>query len=626
VFGIDPRSLALFRVALGTLLLLDLLLRSRDLVSFYTDRGVLPREHWAQIAHRWHLSLHAASGEPWWQVLLFAIAALAALAVIVGYRTRLATLVSLLLLGSLMNRNPLVLQGGDQLLVVMCFWAVFLPTGLRWSVDAALTPARRDKPNAPPAPDTPWFGVASVAVILQVLYLYFFTALLKTGAPWRQDLDAAFYALSLQHFATPIGEWLGGYPLLLKGATGYVLLVEFLAPPLVLVAALYPWRRHFDRVFVTTRLVGLALLASLHAAFILMLHIGLFPLIDLMSLSLLLPAAAWTWLQQPRWPGRATAPPPGISGGAGGAAALNLHPRADDQAALKRCLLLREFLLPNRTRIEPDSRPGDDVPNWSVSTTDGARHTGRAALAMICRQRRGLRPIGWLLDALPGSGSDRQRGAGGGTSRLDAWLPFRQQRVSASLGGSLLAGFFFYVVTAYNVWELPGLRGQMPEHVERPARWMRIDQRWDMFAPYPLTVSIYPLVPGLLRSGEIVDLHRQTSDAPDWAVPARFYPLYDNYRWRKYLGRVDSHRDNAVRRGYGEYQCRSWNTPEREREQQLGVLEVNFVKLRTTTDGTPKKQTRRLAWRHWCFGEFKDRRIGERGVRATEPPTILPAS
>ena len=639
VFGLDPRSLALFRVALGSLLLLDLLLRGRDLATFYTDRGVLPREHWAQLTHRWHLSLHAASGEAWWQLLLFGIAAIAAIALIAGYRTRWATLISLLLLGSLMNRNPLVLQGGDQLLVAMCFWAVFLPTGMRWSIDAALTPVQRDDPNARARQlehHAPWFGIASIAVTLQVLYLYFFTALLKTGAPWRQDLDAAFYALSLQHFTTPIGDWMVQHPSLLKGATGYVLGVEFLAPVLVLAAVLPiggdPERPRFLRLFASTRLIGLALLASLHVAFVLMLHIGLFPLIDLMSLSLLLPAAAWTGSRAPM--------PRGSAAGGGavpGVAALGLRYRPGDDGALKRCLLLREFLLPLHTRIEAADPPGGSnlphgfVPRWHTVEPEARHRVGRPALALICRQRRALRPIGRLLEALPGGGHPRG-GAGPRSNatksiapgdpddaRMARWLPWRAQTVTATLGASLLAAFFLYVVTAYNVWELPGLRGRMPEHVERPARWLRIDQRWDMFAPYPLSVSIYPLVPGLLRSGEIVDLHRQTSDAGDWVEPARFYSLYDNYRWRKYLGRVDSHRNPAVRRAYGEYQCRRWNTADRPPDQQLGLLEVNFVKFRTTTDGTPKQRSRRMVWRHWCYAEFEDRRIGGRGDDAVLP-------
>ncbi|EMA42416.1 hypothetical protein [Halobiforma nitratireducens] len=42
--GVDARALAAFRIALGLTLLFDTLHRSRNLVAFYTDEGVLPRD------------------------------------------------------------------------------------------------------------------------------------------------------------------------------------------------------------------------------------------------------------------------------------------------------------------------------------------------------------------------------------------------------------------------------------------------------------------------------------------------------------------------------------------------------------------------------------------------------
>ena len=62
VFAVDVRSLALFRVALGALLLADLVVRSFDFRAHYTDIGVLPR--WALLQHQseWYFSLHMTSG------------------------------------------------------------------------------------------------------------------------------------------------------------------------------------------------------------------------------------------------------------------------------------------------------------------------------------------------------------------------------------------------------------------------------------------------------------------------------------------------------------------------------------------------------------------------------------
>ena len=134
--GVDTRALAALRVGLGLLLLADLLGRSRDLRAFYTDAGVLPRSTRAAVVSDWFLSVHALSGDLWWQVLLFLVAGVAAIALTVGYRTRVATAVSWVLLVSLHNRMPVVLNGGDVLLRMVLLWAIFLPLGERWAVDA----------------------------------------------------------------------------------------------------------------------------------------------------------------------------------------------------------------------------------------------------------------------------------------------------------------------------------------------------------------------------------------------------------------------------------------------------------------------------------------------------------
>ncbi len=601
VFSLDLRSIALFRIMLALLLLADLALRSLDLSVFYTDDGILPRHQWLKVTHQWHWSIHAASGELWWQVLLFVLAAGFALALLFGYRSKLASAASFILLASLLNRNGLLLQGGDILLVVMSFWAMFLPLGARYSVDSALQSIHRDNPNAIPANafrEQPYFSVATIAIVFQVLYLYIFTAFLKTGDAWISRFDAAYYAVSLQHFATPIGQWISQFPLLLKPATIYVLAVEFIAPLLVL--SPFYWPR--------LRIIGLLLLASLHAAFLLMLHIGLFPLIDFMALSLLIPGSAWVWLRSSEKQQARRAEQSSIV----------IYYDEDCGFCLKTCLILRSFLLPQTCRIlKAQNYPAihaimERENSWVVTDADGKPHIHWHAMVLLFRQRWPFRVLAWIMSLPPllslGNRVYRwvadNRGLMGTLS--ERVLPFRALRLRATLLGSLLAAVFFVVVTAFNVYMMPGMQGQMPQSVNHLARAFRLNQRWDMFAPYPLTSSSYLLIPGNLRNGEQVDVYPLTSSLPDWQVPQRFYPLYDGYRWRKYLGRVDSHKNNAVREAFGSYLCKSWNNQPRSRDTQLATLEVHVVKLRTSTDGQPKKETRRRIWRHWCYPEFAD--------------------
>jgi predicted DCC family thiol-disulfide oxidoreductase YuxK len=599
IFSIDLRSLALMRVLLSLLILIDLALRARDISVFYTDAGLVPRKTWLEINHKFHLSLHAASGDLWWQVLLFCFAAVFAVGLLVGYRTKLMTVLSWVLLASLLNRNEVILQGGDLLLVIMCFWTMFLPLGAKWSVDAALQPELKNNPNHirfEPSKPQLYFSVATIAVILQVLYLYFFTALLKTGDAWRFPFEAAHYTLNIQHFATPIAMWFKTLGPLLPLGAAYVIAVEFIAPIMVLLPFGWPW----------IRIVGLLLLTSLHVAFMLLLHIGLFPFIDYMSLTVLIPSIVWIWFARKRANSKS--------------ANVTLYYDEDCGFCLKMCLILRELLLPDGVKIlRAQSYTAiyeimERENSWVITDGTGRHYIHWSAMAFLFRQSFLLKPIGWLMMFPPFMWIGNRiyhwvaenRGTMGTITATT--LPFRSIKLKPTMAGQLVAAFFLYVVTVFNISTLPDMRKIRPDHVDFSSRITRIDQKWSMFAPIPLKFSMFPQVEGTLRNGEKINLHPLTDPDPDWEAPDYMYPLYQNYRWRKYFDRLRSYRNNAARNAFGHYQCKTWNTPDRPRNEQLGILTLHYVRLHTNTDGSPKKRDRKMSWQHWCYPEFKPKR------------------
>src|SRR5262245_9631729 len=116
VFGLDVRSLAVLRMALGGILLADLWVRSSDFAAMYTDDGIAPVALLRSLTGGGQWSLHLLSGAVWFQLTLFVVAALFALALLAGLRTRLATIASWALISSLHVRLPVVLNAGDTLL------------------------------------------------------------------------------------------------------------------------------------------------------------------------------------------------------------------------------------------------------------------------------------------------------------------------------------------------------------------------------------------------------------------------------------------------------------------------------------------------------------------------------
>lgn len=263
LFSIDLRSLALFRIVVGLLLLGDLAVRSQDLVAHYTDQGVLPlaavREHpYGRMLS--YLSLHFLNGSEAWATLLFGLAALCAFALVVGFRTRAAAFASWLLLLSVQHRNPLVIYGGDNFLAVALFWCLFVPLGARWSLDAR--GGRGSRASVA-------FSWGSVGLLVQIAAIHWFSALHKRSAEWYLDGTAVSYALHLDHLVRPLGLALREHDLLLRLVTHGTIVLELVGPLLLF----SPWRFVLLRMLAIAGFVGLHLgigvtLALLHFSWI----------------------------------------------------------------------------------------------------------------------------------------------------------------------------------------------------------------------------------------------------------------------------------------------------------------------------------------------------------------------
>ena len=281
-FVLDLRALALLRAAVASVLLLDIGIRSTDLEAHYSNMGVLPLPMLqAQVWDPYQFSLHASSGLWQAQALLFGLAAAVAVALLLGWHTRLATALSWVLLLSVQNRNPLILQGGDDLLRMLLFWGFFLPWGRVYSLDA----------RQRPAPATfRYASAATVAYVLQLALVYWCTAILKSSPEWRQDGTALYYALSLDQVLLPGGRLLYPYPELLRVLTLGTFYLELLLPFVLFI----PWRVWW------WRLLFVGVLWLFHLGISVTLYVGLFFLISMASVLGLLPPRTMQWLER-RW-------------------------------------------------------------------------------------------------------------------------------------------------------------------------------------------------------------------------------------------------------------------------------------------------------------------------------------
>jgi len=276
LWGIDPRSLAFFRIGLGVMLISDLVKRSMSFREHYTSEGIFPLEAAKGLEPDSILfQIYLISDSFHFQAFLFLIAAVLAVLLILGYRTRLVTLLSLVFVVSLVRRNPYATHTGDVLLQAMTFWALFLPLGSVFSLDRK---QGRTKPL-----EGHVVSVGTVAVLLQLAAFYVFAGILKHHHDVWMRGDALWVFTNIEEYTRGFGLLLRDYPGLCKVLTYCTLALEVGGP----IFLFFPWFTG------PIRTVTVFLFAGFHLGIQLTVYIGIFEVLSIVCVCLFLPA--WFW-------------------------------------------------------------------------------------------------------------------------------------------------------------------------------------------------------------------------------------------------------------------------------------------------------------------------------------------
>ncbi len=210
----DRRTLGLTRILLGFYLIMDLLRRTPDWEDMFADIGVLPT--WLVLdrpqASNFSL-LHGFTSGPELWVLWAAILATYVL-LLVGYKTKIWQVLSLLFVTSMNGRVLLIENGGYVVQNLLLLWTAFLPLGDRFSLDSLLGSLRRRRERTAeelcdrsemtePFRLTPFVSIVGLAICLQLSAIYYFNVVHKTGPNWHNG-TAVHYVLYNDRMATPI--------------------------------------------------------------------------------------------------------------------------------------------------------------------------------------------------------------------------------------------------------------------------------------------------------------------------------------------------------------------------------------------------------------------------------------
>jgi predicted DCC family thiol-disulfide oxidoreductase YuxK len=212
--SVDPRWLGLFRICFGCLLSSELLYRWSYARVLFSNDGVLPN----------HFSLFAPMGQDLFSIyhvfstigevhVAFALTLLVFVCLTIGYKTRLSQILSAILIVSLHARNLFTENGGSVVTHSLAVWTIFLPLGRCFSVDALCRSMQQEHEHdsaalnrRDTAPVPPFVSTVVFALLLQWSAIYFFNAVHKSGAGWR-DHSAIYWFLYQDRIVTGLGVW-----------------------------------------------------------------------------------------------------------------------------------------------------------------------------------------------------------------------------------------------------------------------------------------------------------------------------------------------------------------------------------------------------------------------------------
>lgn len=217
-----------------------------------------------------------------------------AVLMMIGYRTRASSILTLLLWMSLYVANPFVGSGGDAVLRMVLLYLCFTDAGLRWSIDARLRDRRGEiRPLLPIWVTATVHNLAMILIVHQVVMVYVASAFWKLQSPVWRDGTAVYYPLQTDAYS-PWNDWL--QPLYAQGivittATYMAIVVQLFFPVLL--------------IYRPTRFLALILITGMHLGIGIFMGILYFSLVMIAVDMILVSDASWVraigWIRDKRF-------------------------------------------------------------------------------------------------------------------------------------------------------------------------------------------------------------------------------------------------------------------------------------------------------------------------------------
>jgi hypothetical protein len=593
VWELDLRSLALFRVGLGLLVIADLYLRYQPefFQAFHTDAGVLSRSFLIDsVGDAWRLTPHLMTGTSAGMTALFIIEAICGLLLVIGWHTRAMTAACWLLTLGLQNRNPMVIQGGDVFFRMLLIIGFFLPLGARYSIDRLLQPDTDESNKKADETNNLFASAAGLLLSVQVVSVYFFSGWIKYHDPSWQTGLGVYYSLATYQFASELGIRISKWRELMFVSNWLVLALEIIAPLFVF----FP-PRSFPRI----RSITVFVFMGFHISIVALMFVGLFPWISIVAWMPLIPS--WFWdrlcklIPAPNWEH------------------FSIYYRDKKDICHRLAVYTSRFFgIPRSQLIVGGSTESTDTdaPSNCIYAFDSA--TGKfyagAELAFNLLKRRSANwsevpilklftiPLERTYTVVASSLAWIMR------TRLRPLLVLSFRDTRYMYGRSVLAQLIclvgLYVITLFNLASLPQLKYSPWVMRNDWAHLLGLDQNWAMFSR-PFVDDGWFVFPGKLADSSDIDVFRDGAPVT-FEPPKLVAATFKGDRWRKYMTNIWASRGEKHRLPFGRYLCRTWNSTHAE-ARRLETFEMVYMRQDTRPDGTKQPATPVKIWRHECF-------------------------
>lgn len=195
---------SVFRVIAGLVILYEYLINYHQRGYLYGPSGVWPyAETLRQASEEQAFSLYALVPSPLFFELVFHLGLLVTTLWVVGLGTRWMTVLTAVWFWSLHQRNPVLWDGGDNIIQIVLVYAVFANLGAYFSLDAERKRGRLEATGTGHQMKALLHNAAMLAVAVQLCLLYGTAGLYKVqGEAWRNG-TAIYYIFRVGDFSWP---------------------------------------------------------------------------------------------------------------------------------------------------------------------------------------------------------------------------------------------------------------------------------------------------------------------------------------------------------------------------------------------------------------------------------------